>query len=174
MNVQQEIWVRTRFASKSSTFSAGGDYDLNGDVGFTYHDNDWDLVGPKGLTVKQSLMTNMGGVSLTPTGLVITHRATLTGGLGAGGFTAGPTMVLGTSLQTKQGSSIGAVLCHGASLAMKIRGGFGYSIPKPIESLINLFFTLIQVPPIQGEGGIYTDWKELINQQAETDSPICK
>ena len=174
VNLRQEIWVRTVFASKGSAFSAGGRYSLNTDLGFTYQGEKWSFVGPKGLTVEQSLMANMSSISITPTGLVISHTATITAGVGSWGFTTGPTMDLATSIGVAQGSSIGIVRCQGAALTMNIRGGVGWTIPKPIEEFVNVFLRLIKVKEVQGHGGIHTDWQNLFQQVAQTDSPVCK
>ncbi len=173
VTLRQEIWVRTVFASKGSAFSAGGEYGLNGDIGFTYHDDKFDLVGPKGVTVKQSLMANLGSVSITPLGLVISHVGSITAGLGTGGFTTGPTMDVATSLGVAQGSSVGIVRCQGVAIGMNVRGGVGWTISRPIEQIVNSILSLIKVPPIKGRGGIKTDWKNLFNVEAQTDSPVC-
>jgi hypothetical protein len=173
VTLRQEIWVRTAFGGKSSHFGAGGEYTLNGDIGFTYQDGKWDLVGPKGLTVKQSLMANMNSISIAPVGLIVSHVATLTAGVGSWGFTTGPSLDVGTSLGVAQGSSIGIVRCRGAALTMNIRGGVGWRIPKTLASVVNTFLQLIQ-RKVEDHGGVHTDWKNLFQQVAQTDSPVCK
>src|SRR5262249_40729881 len=81
VTLRQDVWVRSAFTSKQSVFSAGGEYALNADFGFTSHNGAVKVVGPKGLTVKQSLMSNIFGISLTPVGLTVSHEARITAGI---------------------------------------------------------------------------------------------
>jgi hypothetical protein len=173
IDVRQEIWVQTAFSAKRSSFSAGGDYGLNADIGFTYQGGNFSLVGPKGLTVRKSLMSNMTGVSIGPSDLQLSHVLTLTAGLGMGGFTTGPSIEIATSVRAALGSTIGVVQCRGATLAMNLKGGVGWTIPRPIARFVNFFLNIVHVRPIQDHGGIFSPWKELFHQQAQTASQIC-
>jgi hypothetical protein len=173
IDLRQELWIQTAFSSKRSSFSAGGDYDINADFGFTYHAGNFNVQGPTGITVRKSMMSNMTGVSLGPRGLVISHVLTITGGLGMGGFTTGPTLKLATSVHTALGSSIGMVQCSGASLAMNVRGGVGWTIPRPVAHFVNFFLKIINVQPILDHGGIFCPWKELFHQASQTEGQTC-
>jgi hypothetical protein len=173
VDVRQGIWVRTVFSARQTMFSAGGDYVLNGDIGFTFHDGKFEEVGPKGLTVRQSLMSNMSGVSMGPAGMVISHQVTITAGVGFWQFTTGPTADIGTSVGVAQGSSIGIVNCRGANITMNVRGGVGWTIPRPIVEVVNFFLRIVGVKQVQDHGGIHTKWLRLFQQQAQTESPVC-
>jgi hypothetical protein len=174
VNLRQEVWVQTQFASRAAKFGAGGEYAFTSDIGFTYRDEKFDFKGPVGITVNHSLMSSMGSVSLTPLGLVVSHQSTITAGVGSWGFTSGPTLDVGTSLAVRQGSSIGIVQCQGVAISMNVRGGVGWSMPEIAADVVNKILSLISVPPIKREGGIKTDWKNLFVAQSQTDTPICK
>jgi hypothetical protein len=173
ITLRQDIWVRSAFTSKQSAFSAGGEYTLNADFGFTSHNGVVKVIGPTGLTVKQSLMNNIFGISLSPVGMTLSHEAKITAGIGTLAFTAGPTLHIGTSLQVRKGSSIGIVPCLGAALSMNVKGSVGYSIPGKIQDYVDDFFTLIHAPPIP-KTLAETAWANLFSQEVKTDSPICK
>jgi hypothetical protein len=173
ITLRQDIWVRSAFTSKQSAFSAGGEYTLNADFGFTSHNGVVKVVGPKGLTVKQSLMNNIFGISLSPVGMTLSHEAKITAGIGTWGFTTGPTLHIGTSLQVRKGSSVGIVSCLGAALSMNVKGSVGYSIPGTIQDYVDSFLTLIHAPPIPKKLA-ETAWANLFSQEVKTDSPICK
>jgi hypothetical protein len=173
ITLKQGIWVRTAFSARSASFSAAGDYDLNADIGMTYSKGKFALVGPKAVQVRQSLLQNMGGVSIGPRGLVISHQGSLTAGVGAFGFTTGPQFELGTSFGIAQGSNVGIVNCRGVTLAMNLRGGVGWTIPKPVQKFVNFFLRLVRARQIEDYGGIRTNWLKLLQLQAQSESPIC-
>jgi hypothetical protein len=174
VDVRQDIWVRTAFSARQSMFSAGGDYGLNGDVGLAFQGTHFMTVGPKGLTVERSLMRNMNAVSMGPSGLVISHVATVTAGVGAWGFTTGPSFGLATSLGVAQGSSAGIVQCQGATLSMHVQGGVGWTIPQAVAKFVNFFLDILRVKPIPDHGGAYTDWRPLFPpMRAQTESQVC-
>lgn len=166
IDLRQQVWVQTVFSARQSSFSAGGDYDINADIGLTCKNRDCDPVGPKGFTVRKSMMKNMTGVSIGPSGLVISHVITVTGGLGMGGFTAGPSLELATSVGAGLGSSIGIVQCSSVSLAMNIRGGVGWTIPQPVVRFVNFFLRLVNVKPVKDHDGVFTRWKKLFQKDS--------
>jgi hypothetical protein len=172
VDVRQEIWVRTAFASKQSAFGAGGDYGLNADLGLAVHGTTFQLIGPKGFTVRKSLMRDMTNVSLAPNGIVLSHGVTITAGLGAAGFTVGPTVEFATSVGLAMGATEAIVQCRGATLIMSMRGGFGWTIPRPVAAFANFFLSVINVR-VADHGGPKTDWQRLFAQQAQTESKVC-
>ena len=174
IDVRQDVWVRTAFSARNAFFSAGGDYGLNADVGFAFQNGHFMTVGPKGLTVERSLMRNMNAVSMGPSGLVVSHVASLTAGIGAWGFTTGPSFSLATSLGVAQGSSIGIVQCQGATLSMHVRGGVGWTIPQAVAKFVNFFLDILRIKPIPDHGGAFTDWRALFAPlHAQTESRVC-
>jgi hypothetical protein len=172
-DVRQELFLEAQFMSGSSSFSAGGNYDFNADIGFTYQNKQFNLVAPKGLTVRKAIMDNMTGVAIAPRRFAFRHAITVTAGLGGAGFTIGPQLILGTRIEVKEGGDTGIVQCKGATLTMGVKGGVGWTIPRPIAKVVNFFLNLVQVKPIQDHGGIHTDWKYWLNQQVQTGGAIC-
>ena len=173
VNLRQQIWVRAAFSSRQSAFTAGGVYGLNGDIGFTVQNGKFSVIGPRGFTVQQSLMQNMETISLGPTGVVLSHVATITAGLGAWGFTTGPTADIGTSVGIAMGGNTGIVQCRAATLAMHIRGGVGWTIPRVVADFVNFFLKIVRAKQINDHGGIHSAWFRLFSQQAQTESKIC-
>ena len=111
-------------------------------------------------------MKNMTGVSIGPRGLLISHVITVTGGLGMAGFTTGPTIELATSVGAGLGSSIGIVQCSSSSLAMNIKGGIGWTIPRPVARFVNFFLKLVNVQPVRDHDGIFSKWKKLFQKDS--------
>lgn len=173
-DVRQDLYVDTQFASGTASFSAGGNYDFNADLGLTYHGGKFDVVGPRGVTARKALMDNITGVSIAPRRFAFRHALTITAGVGAVGFTAGPQLVLGTRLEVKQGGNTGIIQCQGAALTMGIKGGVGWTIPRLVTKFVNSFLALIRVAEIADHGGVFTNWKYLFTQKAETSGQICE
>jgi hypothetical protein len=161
IDIRQEVWIQTEYSARQSSFSAGGDYDINADFGFTYKDKNFTLQGPKGITTRKNLATNMTGVSMGPRGLMISHVVMVTVGLGMAGFTTGPSVQIGTSIGTALGSNIGIIQCSGAALAMNLKAGVGWTIPHPVVSFVNIFLKLVNVPPVPDHGGFFSPWNKL-------------
>lgn len=173
VNIRQDIWVETAFSAKQSVFSAGADYDLNADIGFTFQNGSFSFIGPKGVSVRKSLMNNMTGVSVGARGLILSHALTITGGLGVWEFTTGPSFSLGTSVGASMGSNIGIVECKGAALAVNLRAGVGWTIPRVVAKFVNFFLRIVKVREIPDHGGLYTPWRNLFTQHDQTRAPIC-
>lgn len=174
VTVRQHITVETIFTAKQAFFTAGGDYDINGDFGFRFSHGHFMTVLPKGITVRNSLTKNMNTIAMGPMGLTLGHRLTLVVGVGILEFTVGPTFEISTRLGAGQGASIGMVQCQGASLSMWIRGGIGWTIPEFVTNFINEFFSIFRAAPLPAQGGSFTRWWPLFEQKyAQTDSRVC-
>jgi len=172
-DVRQELYMDIQFLSGTSSFSAGGNYDFNGDLGLTYQNAKFDFVGPKGLTERKRVMDNVTGVAIAPRRFAFRHAVIVTAGVGGAGFTAGPQLIVGTRLEVKQGGNTGIIQCQGAALTMGVKGGVGWTIPRLLAKFVNLFLNLIQVQEIADHGGIHTNWKFLFTQKTETAGQIC-
>jgi hypothetical protein len=173
LTMKQSIWVKTEFSSRSTSFSAGGDYDFNADIGITYAGGQFGWIGPKGLQERANLINNMGGVSISPRGIVVSHQLSLIGGIGAFGFATGPEFDLGTSFGVAQGSNVAIVNCRGANVAMHVRGGVGWAIPKPMQEIVNFFLRLFRTPEIPDHDGKFTPWHRLFNLHTQSATKVC-
>lgn len=172
-DVRQDLYLDAEFAARKSSFSAGGDFDLNADFGFIYQNGKFDALGPKGINARTSVLHNITGVSIGPRRFAMRHAIIATAGLGGAGFTIGPQLIVGTRMEVKKGSDVALVDCRGASLAMGVKGGVGWTIPRPIQRVVNFFLKLINVTPMADRGGVFTDWKYLFNRSAQSNSAIC-
>jgi hypothetical protein len=172
-DIRQDLYLDAQFLSGSSSFSAGGNYDFNADIGFTYQNKNFTVVAPKGLTVTKAVMNNMTGVSIAPRRFAIRHAIIATAGLGGAGFTIGPQLILGTRIEVKEGGDTGIVQCKGSRLKMGIKGGVGWTIPQVLAKVVNFFLNLLRTKPIKDHGGIHTDWKYWVDRDAEVGGAIC-
>jgi hypothetical protein len=172
-DLRQDLFLDVQFLAGTSSFSAGGDYDFNADFGFTYHNKQFSVITPQGLTIRKAIMNNMTGVSIAPRSFAFRHAITATAGLGGAGFTIGPQLVIGTRIEVKEGGDTGIVQCKGSTLLMGVKGGVGWTIPRVLAPVINFFLNLVRQKPIQDHGGIHTDWKFWVNRKAEEGGNIC-
>jgi hypothetical protein len=172
-DVRQDLYLDTQFLSGSSSFSAGGDWDFNADVGLTYQNTKFVFVGPKGLTARKRVMDNVTGVSIAPRRFAFRHALIVTAGVGGAGFTAGPQLILGTRLEVKQAGNTAIVQCQGVALTMGVKGGVGWTIPRLLARFVNIFLSLLRVQQIEDHGGIHSDWNFLFAEKTETSGHIC-
>ncbi|MFN8573032.1 MAG: hypothetical protein U0132_13365 [Gemmatimonadaceae bacterium] len=174
VNIRQDIWVQTAFSAKQSVYSAEADIDLNADVGFTFQNGSFHLVGPTGLSVRKTVSSGMSGVSVGGrTGVYVRQALTVTGGLGVWEFSTGPSFSFGTALDASMGASEGEVQCKGANLSTHLRAGVGWTIPPVVAKFVNFFLRVINVKQIPDHGGLYTPWTQLKEYKEQTSSPIC-
>lgn len=174
IDIRQDIFLDAVFVSRVSSFSGSGQYDFNADIGFTLHDGKFDVVGPKGISVKQELMSSYNGISIAPRELALRHGVTFTAGLGGAGFTIGPQVILGTRVEAVKGSDVGLVDCRGAFLTLGVKGGVGWTIPRVIADVINAILSIIHVTPVPDHKGTYSDWKYFINRRIQTGNGLCR
>lgn len=169
-DVRQELYLDTQFASGTSSFSAGGNYDFNADIGLTYQSGKFDVVGPKGVTARKDMIEHISGVSLAPRRFAFRHALIITAGVGGAGFTAGPRLVVGTRLEVKHGGNLGIIQCQDVVLSMGVKGGVGWTVPRLLTQFVNAFLSLVRAQQISDHGGITTDWKILFTQKEQVAS----
>ena len=169
------VWLDTNIAARTSLFSAGGVYRLDLNLGLRYAQRELRPVVPAGLTVEQDLFRNMSGVSVGATGLRLGHTLSVTAGIGALGFTAGPSVNLHTQFQIGRGPTITLVQCRDVAVAVGVDAGLGWSIPGPIADFANEFLRLIGVRPIANHGTLVktgTVWP--FNRRVQSAAPACR
>jgi hypothetical protein len=173
LNVRNDLWVKTVFSARQAVFNAGGDYEFNADIGFTFHNKQFQVLGPKGLTVRRSIMSDMNGVSLGPRGLLLRHAVSMTAGVGVWQFSVGPTLAIGTSAGVAMGSDIGIVRCQGVSVSVQVKGGIGWTIPRAIADFVNVFLSIAKLRGIPDHGDYSSPWQEVASHHARSNNPIC-
>src|SRR5207248_1238975 len=119
-------------------------------------DGKFEIGGPVGLAVKESLIESVQGVSFGATGLVLAHQAKVIVGIGRFGFVAGPYTALDSSVGISRGSDLGIVVCSAATLTMRMLAGVGYVMPQPAVKAINFFLRQLNLGQIKGSGGLQT------------------
>ncbi len=164
LSVTQEVVVQTAFSAKDGNLSASGAYDLSGALGFGYRNGDWGVHKPEGPFVRSSLLDSVRGISVGANGVVLTYKATFTLGLGALGFKAGLNLGFVVATGVARGSALAqffplapgtrGIDCRGASLDIDLNYSVGYTIPKPVQEVVNFFLRIFQAKPIPSSGGI--------------------
>lgn len=172
VKIQQEFSVRTGFGS-TGALSARGGFGLDGAFEVGIIKGKFELFGP-GFGAYDSFLRSTQGVTLAPAGLTLGHQVRVMVGLGVAGFAAGPYVGLRSSVAIREGSAIGLVHCRGASLAVNLIGGVGYSLPGLVVRAVNAVLSLFNLAPIKGSGGVNVADKQIFNRTEEaSQSKIC-
>jgi hypothetical protein len=174
IDFRHSVDVETVFSGKRSQFSLKGEYGLKGDFGVVFTGTDFMTVGPHAFTTVHSVFDNMSGASIGPRGVVLQHQLNIVAGVGYLGFTAGPSASIHTSLGAARGSDIGIVRCAGATLAIQMTGGVGWTIPAGLAEAVNTVLSLFRVDPIPDHGGAYLPWQFVIGPKtAGAEAGVC-
>jgi hypothetical protein len=143
----------TGFSAKTSVLQATGDFTASGALTVGYVNKEWGATGMQ-MTLKQNLADAVGGVSVGINSLVFGINQTLMVGLGAFGFATGPYVALVSTITALDQSSIAMRPCRQGTFNMQVYAGIGYSIPKVVAAVVNFFFSLVHVQPIQASGDV--------------------
>jgi hypothetical protein len=155
ITIRQRFLIETGLEVKNSTLSATGGYTFTGAFKVGYLHKFWTAEAPNQYTVEQSMTKTAEGVSFGVQGLNLADQVRIIVGLGAAGFAAGPYMSFTSSIGAFKNSSIGMLVCSGATLVVTLGGGVGYVIPKIVKDLINSILSALNIKfRITGEGGI--------------------
>jgi len=175
VNVRQTFILKTAFSAKNGTLRARGNYNLSGGLSIGFRDGKFSAGAPTGLTTKESLLRSANGVSFGPMGLVMVHQAKVIVGIGAFGFATGPYVALNSSVAVSHGSSIGLVVCKGATLSMALDGGVGYAMPQGVTRAINSILRALNINhEVHGSGGFSMTTQRLLNTTSVSPKvPLC-
>jgi len=172
VTVRHVFIVKTAFSS-SGSLKAVGALKASGDLSAGYASSQFRLTGPS-LSVEQSFMQSLRGVSLGPTGLVLAHEVRVIVGVGAFDFVTGPYVGLRTSLGVTQGSTVGLIQCRGGSLDSSIAAGVGYSIPQPATAAINFILRALNAKEISGHGVLEAGTLPIFHAEQEPTAKLCR
>ena len=175
--ITQAIAVHTFFGSKNANIKATGDWTFAGGLGLTYNGKDFSISAPSSVTTKTSVLQTISGIATGVTGISLDYIPRVTVGLGGFGFTAGVYFTFDVHLYLVRGSALGSpiVVCNVAQLGLWFGYGIGYTIPRPVQKLINYFLKVFNVPPIQAQGGTPPKSDLVIDKTAfAPDSHYCR
>ncbi len=79
-------------------------------------------------------------------------RQQLLVGIGAFGFATGPYLALSTGVSALKQASEAMVDCRQATLTMDFSAGVGWTLPKPIVSVVNFLLNALNVAPLLASG----------------------
>ncbi|WFE25926.1 hypothetical protein O7623_21515 [Solwaraspora sp. WMMD791] len=174
--VTQVIGVHTAFGAKDGNISAVGEWSLNQSMSFGYANGSFGVRAPTSISVDQSLIDSITGISVGVNGVWLDYHAKFHVGLGALGFIAGLYFQLTLTLGMTIGSALGApiVVCRSAQLGLWASYGVGFTIPAGLVTVINTFLQLFNAKPVPKEGGV-GDSKLLYDKPVVyPDKPICR
>ena len=155
---RQTLSVTTLFTAQSAQIKTEGEYAFSGSF-FAGKKNggSWGANGPSNVTVVKNLASNLEGVSVGVNGLVFAYGAKAIAGIGAYGFVTGPFVGYNTSVGVNKGSSMTIAMlpsCRSADYDNSLKYGVGYQIPHLVVKAINVFLHVLNIKPIEGEGGV--------------------
>jgi hypothetical protein len=169
VTVRQRFLIKTAFGARNSTLKAKGDYSFTGGLKAGYFGGRWQLAGPTNVAVEENLVHNTGGVSIAPTGVDLAHMIIVTVGIGAHGFTVGPYVAFTSSVGLFKGSDLGTIACREATMVMSMYAGVGYTMPKIVARIINLFLSVVGVEPrIEAVGSLAASESKEIHKGSTT------
>ncbi len=154
IDFDQVFGMDTAFTAKDSFFSAIGDYSFGGTLGFGFVNGIPTVYTPHTLTPTTTMTKTMVFRSVGPASVVIAYAAKLSVGIGLAVFQVGPWYEL-TFAVGAYGSGISSEFqCKQVSLDLSSQYGIGYRMPKPVETAINAFLSVLHVSPIHASGGL--------------------
>jgi hypothetical protein len=158
--------VETALTGSNATLLGTGKYKLDGPLGI----RGGTVVAPT-LTVEQSIIDSISGVTLGPSGLVVAVHLKLQVGLGPPAATAGPFGSVSTSLGITNGSALGAALvkCKGATLDMSVGAGAGLSLSNEVLDALKVLLP----DNINLEPSVEQTTNVLHRDEVVPDIPLC-
>ena len=151
LTISQHFYLSMQLIGAASFHTKGG-YKVSGSLGFGYRNG-----GPTGnattVAVQDPFTANTDEVGVASGVITLGWQLKTSIGLGLLGFTAGPWYALGFALSvTADGISLTAG-CVTDALAVTGSYGIGYTIPKVVAAVINLFLKVIHAQGIPSSGG---------------------
>ncbi|GIG41195.1 hypothetical protein Cph01nite_29570 [Cellulomonas phragmiteti] len=167
LTVTFKALASTALSGSNSTLLATGRYGLAGPIGL----RDGSLVTPE-LSVQQSLMDSIQGLTLGPSGIVVGTSVQVQIGIGPPAFSAGPYGKLTTSIGVTQGSALGSplVTCQTGTLDMKVAGGASLKL----SASVNRALERLLPPGTNLEYGVEASTTVLTRSQTTPDVPLCR
>lgn len=127
--------VITALGAKNATITGSADYGIDGDIGIRHGE----VLSPT-LSVKQSLITNIGGISLTASGLVVGVKMKIMLGVGIPMAMAGPYVSVTVSSGIAKGTQIAInPNCKFASLDVKAAAGVGADVDGLVAAILQKY-----------------------------------
>jgi hypothetical protein len=153
VTIRQSFLVQTAFGAKGH-LQARGDYSMGGAIAVGYRNEHLGVTAPGGLKANERLIDTIEGVSLTPTGVVLTHRARVIVGIGALGFVTGPFFSLSNAVGiTRHADTDQLARCNQANVYLYLDAGVGYFMPNVIVNGLNALLGALNLGKIKNEGG---------------------
>ena len=156
--------VITALGAKNATVTAHGEYGIDGPIGI----RDGSVLTPT-ISVKDSLLDHLDGISLTPSGLVVAVKFKIQVGVGIPMAMVGPYVFVTASSGILKGSQTAINPdCKFASLDLKAGAGFGIDVSDLVSSIVEKY-TKTKIKQSKEKNVL-----SLHKQQSEPDVAACK
>lgn len=167
VTITYKLVVEIALTGKNATLLGAGRYRLAGPIGFS-----GGAAQSPSFSVEKSIIDSLGGITLGPSGLVFALKVKVLAGIGTPAATAGPFGTFTAAFGVTNGSSLGASLarCRGASLDLKVGGGFGLSVSPGALSFLEKFLPA----GTKIDNKIETSKTVLHRAQVVPDVPLCR
>jgi hypothetical protein len=147
----QSLTLRTGFSARTSVLSEDGDYTAHGEILVGYANGTWGGAPPN-LSINKNIANGVNGISMGINSLVFSIRQEILVGIGMFGFATGPYAAINTTFTALKQASEALVDCRQATFTMSLTAGVGYTLPKPLVSVFNLFLRALHAKEIESTG----------------------
>lgn len=151
LHLIQSLTLKTGFSARTSVLTENGDYTAKGSIQIGYIDGNWGG-GPPNMSINKDIANGVSGISVGINSLVFGIRQEVLVGIGMFGFATGPYAAVSTSFTALKQASQAMIDCRQATFTMDLSAGVGYSLPKPLVSIFNIFLRALKAKEIQSTG----------------------
>jgi len=143
--------INSGFSAKTSMMQAKGEYTFSGGIWAGRAGGAWTLAVPSDVKAPVDLGKSIDGISLGITSFTMSFAIRSTVGIGAFGFNTGvfAQVRFGNSLLRSADETF---KCRQATINAYLDTGLGYSIPKWVATVINLFLKAVSATPMDEMG----------------------
>jgi hypothetical protein len=161
--ISQELSVNI-FMPGTSTVTGIGDYNLGASLGFRYANGKFSSQTGGSFDADTSVRGS-NSISVGISGVTITYKVNFRVGLGVASFNAGVDFAIIVLVTASIGAPIGFNVsqdaddpierCKNTRGVLKAEYGVGYTIPRPIQAVINFFLEAFNSKPIANKGNYH-------------------
>ncbi len=150
IHLSQSLNLNTGFSARTSVLSSQITFKACCTLSVGYSNGTWGGSTPNvGIDAPSG---NVSGVSVGINSLAFGLRQQLLVGIGAFGFASGPYLALSTGVSALKQASEAMVDCRQATLTMDFSAGVGWTLPKPLVSVVNFLLGALHVAPLPASG----------------------
>ncbi|KAB2337048.1 hypothetical protein F8566_49460 [Actinomadura rudentiformis] len=158
--------IKPAFSAKNSTLEAVGSWAFTGDLGYDGHS-----VRLPQVTVKQSMVDSIKGISVGANGFVLAFQARFAVLMGLPVAASGPYGAVTISNGITKGSNLGLTDCRNVQTSVLLAGGVGVNVSAPVKSVLDKILGKSVITKDEHE----VTSKEVFNRStSRPDVPACR